>query len=90
MHDVYKNIEEYNPRKKCSVLVVFDDMIADTISNKKRSPIVFEPFIRRRKLNISTVFFTQPYFQVLKDVKLNSTLSYKENSQNILQNHIRF
>ena len=45
MHDVYKNIEEYNPSKKCSVLVVFDDMIDDTISNQKRSPVVFEPFL---------------------------------------------
>ena len=81
MHDVYKNIEEYNPSKKWSVLVVFDDMIDDTINNQKRSPVVFEPFIRRRKLNISAVFFTQSYFQVLNDVKLNSTLFCNENSK---------
>ena len=35
MQDVYKNIEEYNPGKKCKVLIVFDDMIADRINNKK-------------------------------------------------------
>ena len=35
MQDVYKNIEEYNPGKKYKVLIVFDDMIADTINNKK-------------------------------------------------------
>ena len=35
MPDVYKNIEEYNPDKKHKVLIVFDDMIADMISNKK-------------------------------------------------------
>ena len=35
MQDVYKNIEEYNPDKKHKVLIVFDDMIVDTISNKK-------------------------------------------------------
>ena len=35
MQDVYKNIEEYNPDKKHKVLIVFDDMIADMISNKK-------------------------------------------------------
>ena len=29
MQDLYKNIEEYNPRRKCNVLIVFDDMIAD-------------------------------------------------------------
>ena len=33
MQDVYKNIEEYNPSRKCHVLIVFDDMIADMISN---------------------------------------------------------
>ena len=34
MHDVYKNIEDYNPGKKHKVLIVFDDMIADMINNK--------------------------------------------------------
>ena len=35
MQDVHKNIEDYNPIKKRKVLIVFDDMIADMISNKK-------------------------------------------------------
>ena len=35
MQDVYKDIEEYNLGKKCKVLIVFDDMIADMISNRK-------------------------------------------------------
>ena len=35
MKDVYKNIEDYNPAKKCKILIVFDDMIADIINNKK-------------------------------------------------------
>ena len=70
--DVYKNIEEYNP-SKCNVLIVFDDMISDTISNKSLSPIVIELFIRGRKLNDSTVFITQSYFQLPKDVRLNFT-----------------
>ena len=34
MQDVYKNIEEYIPRKKCKILIVFDAMIADMINNK--------------------------------------------------------
>ena len=34
MHHVYKNIEEFNPGKKREVQIVFDDMIANTISNK--------------------------------------------------------
>ena len=34
MQDVYQNIEEYNPGKKRKVLKVFDDVIANMISNK--------------------------------------------------------
>ena len=34
MQDVYKNIEEFDPDRKCNVLIAFDDVITDTISNK--------------------------------------------------------
>ena len=40
MQDVYKDIEEYNPRKNRKVLIVFDDMIADMINNKKLTLIL--------------------------------------------------
>ena len=73
MQDVYKNIDEYNPGKKRKILIVFDDMIADMINNKKLNSIVTELFIRGRKLNISLVFITQSYFKVPKNVGLNST-----------------
>ena len=59
MQDVYKNIKEYNTKRKCNVLIVFHDIIADMISNKKPSPIVTELFIKGRKLNISTIFITR-------------------------------
>ena len=39
MEDVYKNIENYNPGKKRKMLIVFDDMIADMIINKKLNPV---------------------------------------------------
>ena len=65
MQDVYKNIEEYNPKRKCYVLIVFDDMIADIITNRKPNPIVTE-LIRGRKLNISLVFIIQSYFKYQK------------------------
>ena len=68
MQDVYKDIEEYNLGKKRNVLIVFDDMIADMINNKKLNPVVTELFIRGRRLNISIVFITQSYFKVPKDV----------------------
>ena len=58
MQDVYKNIDDYNLRKKRKVLIAFDDMIADMINNNKLNSIVTELFIRGRKLNISIVFIT--------------------------------
>ena len=73
MQDVYKNIEEYNADKERKILIVFDDLIADLINNKKLNSIVVELFIRIRKLNISVAFITQSYFKVPKDVGLNST-----------------
>ena len=76
MKDVYKNIENYNPGKKRKILIVFDDMVADMINNKKLNPVVTELFIRGRKLNISIAFITQLYFKVPKDVRLNSTHSF--------------
>ena len=77
MQDVYKNIEEYNRSKKCYVLIIFDDMIADMISNKKLSPIVIKLFITGRKINISLASITQSYFAVPKKIRLNSTHYYE-------------
>ena len=59
MDDTYKNIEGHNPNKKHKILIVFDDIIADMLSNKNLTPIVTELFIRGRKWNISLVFITQ-------------------------------
>ena len=70
MQDAYKNIEEYNPGKKRKILIVFDDMTANMINNKKLNPTVTEIFIRGRKFNIS-IFLS--HNQVPKDVILNST-----------------
>ena len=40
MDDIYKNVEEYNLNKKLKILIVFGNMIADMVSNKKLHPIV--------------------------------------------------
>ena len=48
IHDVYKNIDNYNTDKENKVLIVFDDMIADMINNEKLNSIVIELFIRGR------------------------------------------
>ena len=73
MDDVYINIDDYNPRRKRKILIVFDDMIADIMTNKKFQAIIKELFIRCRKLNKSLVFITQSYFSVPKEARLNST-----------------
>ena len=88
MDDVYENIHDYNSSRKRKILIVFDDMIADIMTNKKFQSIIKELFIRCRKLNISLVFITQFYFSVPKDVRLNSThyLIMKINDRRELQN----
>ena len=90
---VYENINDYNPSRRRKILIVFDDMIADIMANKKFQPILKELFIRCRKINISLVFITQSYFSVPKDVRLNSThyfimkINNKRELQNIVINH---
>ena len=74
-------------------MIIFDDMIADMINNKKLNSIVTELFIRVRKLTISLVFIMQSYFKVPKDVRLNTThffimkISNKRELQQIAINH---
>ena len=73
MDDVYENINDYNPSRKRKILIVFDDMITDIMTNKKFQTIIKELFTTCRKVNISLVFITQSYFSVPKNVRLNST-----------------
>ena len=69
-------------------------MIADMISNKGLSPIVTELFIRGRKLNVSSVFITQSYLQVPKDLTLIFThffivkIQNKQELQQIAFSHL--
>ena len=35
MVDVYNNIDDYNPKRKKRILIVFDDVIADVMTNKR-------------------------------------------------------
>ena len=93
MDDIYKNNEEYIPNKKRKISIVFDDMIADMLSNKNLNPIVTDLFNRSRKLNISLVFITQSYFAVPKNIRLNHThyfimkIPNKRELQQIAFNH---
>ena len=93
MDDVYENIHDYNPSRRRKILIVFDDMIADIMTNKEFHAIIKELFIRRRKLNISLVFITRSYFSVPKDVRLNwmhyliTKINNKRELQNIAISH---
>ena len=88
MDDVYQNIDDYHPSGKRKILIVFDDLIADIMTNKKFQDIIKELFIRCRELNISLVFITQSYFSVSKYVTWNATyyLIMKINNRKELQN----
>ena len=56
--DIYENIEEYNSNKQRKLLIVFDDLIVDMLSNKEHNPIVTELSIRNKKLNFSYIYYT--------------------------------
>ena len=92
-HDVYENLEDYNPSKKRKVLIAFDDMMADMESNKKLSPTVTELFLRGLKLNILLVIISQSYSKGPKIIGLNGThyfimkISNKREIQQIASNH---
>ena len=94
MDDVYGNIDNYYPNRQKKNLIMFDDMIADIMTNKNFQAIIKALFITCKKLNISLLFNTQSYFYIPKDVKLNSTSHYlvmkinkKRELQNIAINH---
>ena len=93
MHNVYKNIDDYNRDKKSKILIVFNHIIAYMIHNNKLNSIVIELFITGRKLNISLVFITQSYFKVPKDARLNishfviAKIPNKSELQQIAINH---
>ena len=91
--NVYKDFDNYNPKRDKKLLIVFNDMIADIMTNKRFQAIIKELIIRCRELNISLAFITQSYFSIPKDVRLNSThylimkINNKKEWQNIAINH---
>ena len=93
MDDVYQNINDYNPSRKRKILIVFDDMIADIMSNKTFQAIIKELFIRCRKVNISLFLSLSLIFVFQKMSRLNSThylimkISNRKEIQNIAINH---
>ena len=87
-----KTLKNTTQIKSIKIIFVFNDMIANMLSNKKLNPIVSELFIRGRKLNI-LLFITQSYFAVSENIRLNSThylimnIPNKQEVQQIAFNH---
>ena len=61
--DVYGNFEDYNLTKKSKMLIVFDDMIVDSESYKKISPIIIE--LIGLITIVSLIFVSQSHFKPL-------------------------
>ena len=74
MDDIYNNINYYNPTKNRKIVTVFDDMIADVMTNKKFQAAIKYLFFKCREMNISIEFITQDYFSVQKEFRLDTTL----------------
>ena len=80
--------------KKCKTFIVFDDMIADILRNKKLNLAITKWFIRGRKLKKYFVFITQSYFSLPKSIRLNfgNYANYKQTNpikiQQIAFNHM--
>ena len=70
--NIYKNTEEYNPNKKRKIMIIFDKIIPNMLSNRKFNPLVTESFVRGRKLNISLFLLYNLVFAVTKNIRLNS------------------
>ena len=78
-------------KKKRKILIVFDDMIADMLSNKKlqsSNPIATELFIRGGKLNTSLVYITQSYFTVPKKYYIKFQTKENVNKSHLIICHI--
>lgn len=71
MQDLYKNIYEYNQEKKCKILIILNEMIANMLNNKSFNQTVTDLFIYYKKE--TNFFITKSYFALPQNAKLNST-----------------
>ena len=71
--DVYENLEDFDLTRKRKVLVVFDDMRADMESNRKLKSIVAVLFMRRKKKQLSNIFYVAVFLTVPKTTRTNTT-----------------
>ena len=78
MNDVYHNIDDYNPPRKRKISLVFDDMIADIMTNKKFQRTIYQ----MQELEYFTcLYHTMLFFCSKRSQVKFYTLLYKEDSQ---------
>ena len=91
MDNIYKNIEECNPDKKRKILIVFDNMITDKLSNKTLNSNRI--ICQRQKAKDFCCFYCSVLFCCAKHMRLNSTHYFimkvlnKQELQQIAFNH---
>ena len=56
MNDIYESIDECNT-KKIKLLIVFNDKIAGTLSNKKLHSVVTVSYIKQKKKNKKKILY---------------------------------
>ena len=78
MDDFYENTDGYNRNRQRNISIVFDDMIAEIMTNKKFQGKIKELLIRCWKLNISLVFITALFFcSKICQIKFNTLFDYE-------------
>ena len=78
MNDLYENINDYNLSSRRKILIVFDDIMADIMTNKEFKAIIKELFIRYKKLNVSLVLITVLFFCPKRcQIKFNTLFDYE-------------
>ena len=98
--DIYNDIDDYNATRKRKILIVFDNMIADIMTNKKFQSKIRELFIRCRKLNPKENRLSSTHYSIIHNKRelqqiatnYSADIHYKDFMKvyrNVQVNHIR-
>ena len=83
MDGVCNNIDDYDPSRKIKILIVFDDMIVNIMTNSKFQTTIKELFIRFRKLNISLYHTILSFYSKISQNKFYTLLNDEDSQQKI-------
>ena len=83
----YENINDYNPIRKRKKLIVFEDLVADIMTNKTFQAIIKELLIKCRKLIISLFYHSILFFCSKRcNIKFNTLFRHENKQQNRIKN----